>query len=194
MRTLGGPKMIRKTLVLLALLIVSACTSYDLSQPVSQNEIADLTRAIENLGPAVDPQEAARAARIALTYPRQLAVQYGITDPPLIHNTKVNAGKRPRGLCYQWADDMEARLRQENFKTLQLHRAIANATNILIEHSTVIISAKGDDMFKGIILDPWRHGGLLYWGPTLQDERYTWVPRQKVFEYKARRAKRQQDL
>jgi hypothetical protein len=184
--------MIRKTLVLLALLIVSACASYDLSQPVSQSEIADLTRAIRNLGPDVDPREAARAARIALTYPRQLAVQYGITDPPLIHNTKVNAGRRPRGLCYQWADDMEARLRQENFQTLQLHRAIANATNILIEHSTVIISARGDDMFKGIVLDPWRHGGLLFWSPTLQDERYKWVPRQEVFEYKARRAKRQQ--
>ncbi len=193
MRSLGGPKMIRKTLALLALLIVSACTSYDLSQPVSQSEIADLTRAIQNLGPAVDPDEAARAARIALTYPRQLAVQYGITDPPLIHNTKVNAGRRPRGLCYQWADDMEARLRQENFQTLELHRAIANATNILIEHSTVIISARGDDMFKGIILDPWRYGGLLFWSPTLQDERYKWVPRQEVFDYKARRAKRQQN-
>jgi len=83
-------------------------------------------------------------------------------------------------------------LRQEDFKTLQLHRAIANATNILIEHSTVIISAKGDDMFKGIILDPWRHGGLLFWAPTLKDDRYNWVPRQKVFEYKARRAQRQQ--
>jgi len=184
--------MIRKTLALLALLIVSACTSYDLSQPVSQNEIAALTQEIRSLGPDVDPEEAARAARIALTYPRQLAVQYGITDPPLVHNTKVNAGRRPRGLCYHWADDMEARLKLEQFKTLQLHRAIANATNILIEHSTVIISAKGDTMFQGVILDPWRHGGLLYWGPTLKDERYKWVDRQEVFEYKAQRAKRKQ--
>lgn len=184
--------MIRKTLVLLALLVVSACTRYDLSEPVSQTEIADLTRAIQTLGPGVDPEEAARAARIALTYPRQLAVQYGITDPPLVHNTKVNAGLRPRGLCYDWADDLQARLRQEQFKTLQLHRAIANATNILIEHSTVIISAGGDTMFQGIILDPWRYGGILYWGPTLKDARYKWVDRQDVFEYKLRRAKRSQ--
>ena len=189
MRTLGKP-VIRKMLSLLAVLVLCACASIPVPQSISKTEINDLTQEIIAMGQGVDVGEAARAAQIALEYPLQLAKQYGITDAPLIHNTKVNTGRRPRGLCYHWADDMQARLEQEGFKTLQLHRGIANATNILIEHSTVIVSQRGDTMFEGVILDPWRFGGTLYWGPTLKDARYTWVERQEVFKYKRRRAKR----
>jgi len=177
-------------LSLLAVLVLCACASTPVPQSISKTEINDLTQEIIAMGQGVDVGEAARAAQIALEYPLQLAKQYGITDAPLIHNTKVNTGRRPRGLCYHWADDMQARLEQEGFKTLQLHRGIANATNILIEHSTVIVSQRGDTMFEGVILDPWRFGGTLYWGPTLKDARYTWVERQEVFKYKRRRAKR----
>ena len=71
------------------------------------------------LGPEVDPDEAARAAEIAFSYTRELAIQYQITDPPLIHNTKVNMGLKPRGLCWHWAEDMERRLKAEGFQTLR---------------------------------------------------------------------------
>ena len=125
-------------------------------------------------------------ARISFEYARQLRQDYGVTDSPLVHNTKVNMGLRQRGLCYQWADDIEARLRQENLQTLDLHRAIANSTNIRIEHSTPIISARGDGMYQGIVLDGWRNGGFLFWSPTLEDTKYKWVARQKVFEQKLR--------
>ena len=77
----------------------------------------------------IDPDEADRAARIAYSHTAQLAQEYQITDPPLIHNAKVNKGLRPRGLCWHWAEDIERRLLQENFQTLTLHRAIANADN-----------------------------------------------------------------
>lgn len=156
--------------------------------PAEPSEVAELAALIRSLGPGVDPEEAARVARISLDYPLRLRREYGVTDPPLIHNTKVNLGLRPRGLCYQWADDMEARLRQENLQTLVLHRAIANADNIRIEHSTVIASAPGDDMFAGVVLDPWRFGGDLYWSKTLDDPKYRWVPRAEVFEMKRRQA------
>lgn len=187
-----GKQLIKKFLGLLAFVVLGACASTPVPEFISKTEINDLTQEIIALGQGVDPAEAARAAKIALEYPLVLAAQYGITDAPLIHNTKVNAGRRPRGLCYHWADDMQARLKQEDFQTLQLHRAIANATNVLIEHSTVIVSQRGDTMFEGVILDPWRFGGTLYWGPTLKDERYKWVDRQEVFEYKAKRDKRRQ--
>ncbi|WP_417719333.1 hypothetical protein [Salipiger sp.] len=180
-----------RLVVLFGALWLSACgmppPPPDQLPPVRASEVAALTRTILALGPHVDPEEAARAAEVALTYPRKLAVAYEITDPPYLHNIKVNQGKRPRGLCYQWADDMEARLRQEQFRTLTLHRAIANSDNPLrIEHSTVIVSAAGDTMWEGIVLDPWRNGGILYWGPVLDDHKYPWKPRQQVFDEKRR--------
>ena len=174
-----------RALSIVALFGLVACTSvsYEEMTPASRSDVADLASAIEALAGEVDREEATRAAQIAYDYPLQLAREYQLTDPPLIHNIKVNNGTRPRGLCYHWADDLQARLAQEGFETLTLHRAIANADNpILIDYSTVIISGKDDGLFEGIVLDPWRNSSALFWSPVLGDERYTWVPRQVVLE------------
>ncbi len=157
--------------------------------PAGEAEIAALTRAIGTLGPGVDPAEAARAARVALTETHRLARAYRITDPPLIHNTKVNLGLKPRGLCWHWAEDLQARLAREDFASLTLHRAIANADNPLrIDHSTVIVAARGDGWREGLVLDPWRQGGVLFWTPVPADPDYDWQAQERVLA--ARRAQR----
>lgn len=172
--------------VLTLLALLGACSA-QVPDP-APDEVSRLAAGIMALDASIDPEEARRAADIAITYPIQLREQYGVTDPPLIHNMKVNSGLRPRGLCWHWAEDMQRRIDAENFRTLVTHRAIANAhTRILIDHSTVIVSAVGDDMFSGMVLDPWRYGGTLYAAPTLQDNKYTWVSREVVFD--RRRAK-----
>ncbi|MEM1387360.1 MAG: hypothetical protein AAF748_09180 [Pseudomonadota bacterium] len=154
-------------------------------------KIAALETAILGLGAGIDPGEAARVARLAVEYPLYtLAPRYQVEDPPLIHNMKVNMGTKPRGLCYDWADDLEARLRQEGLQTVTLHRAIANHNNIRIEHSTVVVSAVGDTMAEGIVLDPWRLGmGVLFWAPVAEDSKYDWWERQDVFAYKRARGR-----
>lgn len=202
--------MIRKSLAVLPLLVALAACGGGTTPPYengvtssSQREvvatsgvaekakIANLTRAIQALGPEVDPEEAAAVARISVEYPLfTLAPRYQITGGPLFHNMQVNMGIKPRGLCKDWADDLEARLKQLGLQTLSLHRAIANHDNARIEHSTVIVSARGDVMENGIVLDPWREGGgVLYWMPVKQDKKYDWWPRQKVFEYKRQRGR-----
>lgn len=160
-------------------------TSGQVAQTVAQDEVTKLANAIMAMGPGIDPEEARRAASISYSYTAQLVKEYEITDPPLIHNTKVNMGSKPRGLCWHWAEDMEKRLKQERFKTLQLHRAIANHDKAFrIEHSTAIISRRGDTMEQGIVLDPWRYGGVLFWSPLPEDTRYEWHPRAEVLAYK----------
>ncbi|WP_244952321.1 hypothetical protein [Ruegeria arenilitoris] len=167
-------------LTTLAILGLGACSS---APPARSDDVARLAAQIQALGPEVDPEEAQRAARVTYAYTAQLAQEYQITDPPLIHNAKVNKGLRPRGLCWHWAEDIERRLKQENFRTLTLHRAIANADNpFRIDHSTAIISRRGDSMYDGVVLDPWRYGGVLFWSPLREDTRYDWVPRDIVLE------------
>lgn len=149
--------------------------------PPETEDVTRLAAAILDLGPQVDPEEAARAARISYEHSHRLALEYEITDPPIVHNTKVNMGLKPRGLCWHWARDMEDRLKLENFQTLDLHRAVANADNAFrLEHSTAVISAKGDSFREGIVLDPWRKGGRLTWAPVAWDKDYTWEPRNEV--------------
>ena len=175
--------MTRTLAVILALLSLATLAACSVPPPQTGDEVQQLATQIRSLGPDIDPEEADRAARIAYSYTAQLVQEYEITDPPLIHNAKVNKGLRPRGLCWHWAEDIERRLKQENFQTLELHRAIANADNSFrIDHSTAIVSRKGDTMYEGVILDPWRYGGVLYWSPLVDDTRYEWVPRDVVLE------------
>lgn len=141
--------------------------------------LAEVTAALRALGPGVDPAEAARAAEIALRKPLDWAVEWRVTDPPLIHNFKVVNGYRDKGVCQDWADSLEIALHAERFRTLDLHRAIANGRNLLLEHATVIVTAKGQDWSQGLILDPWRLGqGRLWWGRVDDDPRYDWESRE----------------
>ena len=152
---------------------------------VANQRIRELNLAILALGDDVDAGEAQRAARIAIDYSRQLAREYEITDSAIVHNLKVNLGIKPRGLCVHWTSDLMARMKQEGFYSLDLHWAIANYENALrLEHSTVVISARGDSLQQGVILDPWRNSGDLYWAPTLQDPGYLWKPQAQIHALK----------
>ena len=154
---------------------------------VQAPEVAALAAGILAMSDLIDPAEAQRAAQIAYEHTATLKAQYRITDGPLIHNIKVNRGDKPRGLCWHWAEDMQTRLNAENFKTLELHRAIANYDNWRLEHSTAIISVRGASMYDGMVLDPWRKGGTLFWERVREDTRYNWTPRLEVFDWKRER-------
>ncbi len=175
---------------LMAMVVVTGCATTPPGGPTApeKHQIEELERGILALGAEVDPAEAVRAARISFEYSHQLAIEYEITDPPLVHNYKVNQGLRPRGLCYHWAEDMEARLLRENFRTLDIHRAIGNPDKVFrIDHSTAIVSRRGDSMYQGIVVDPWRNGGALHWAPVRADTHYDWQPRLKVLEKRRRK-------
>ena len=149
------------------------------------DDIAALTEALIGLGPDVDPAEAADAARAVYTYVDQLVIEYDMGDDgPLAHNTKVNMGLKPRGLCWHWAQDLEVRLKMERYKTLKVFSAIANYNNILLEHSTTLLGVPGGKMADAIVVDPWRHAGKLFWKVARKDTRYNWTPRSEVFAYK----------
>lgn len=179
----------RTLTVILSLAVLAGCGSMqpeDRPMP-TELEISKLAEGILALGPNVDPEEALRAARVSFYHTRELAIAYEIVDGPMIHNTKVNMGIKPRGLCWHWAEDMEIRLKAEQFKTLTIHRAIANANNIRIEHSTSIISQRGDDMYKGMVVDPWRLGGTLTFNRTSADPDYDWLPQDVVHAQKRKK-------
>lgn len=169
-------------LATLVAFVLAGCGATSSPPPPAQpGEVSRLAAAIRALGPNVDPAEADRAARVAYAHTETLARQYQITDPPLAHNTKVNMGIKPRGLCWHWAEDIEKRLNAEGFETLEMHRAIAEpATMFRLEHSTAIISARGDSFDEGLVLDPWRKGGEMTWVPVKEDAMYDWEARTEV--------------
>jgi hypothetical protein len=61
-----------------------------------------------------------------------------------------------------------------------MKRAIAEGRGVRIDHSTAVITAKGDPFTKGVVLDPWRTGGVLYFATVAEDTRYAWESREAV--------------
>ena len=161
---------------------VSALASCAVEPTFTQSDVNELAAEIRGLGPSIDPREAERAASIAYSYSLQLAQEYKITDSPIVHNAKIYQGYRERGLCNHWTEDLSKRLKQEGFQTLTVHWATSPPTEFRIIHHTVIISARGDSIYEGVILDPWRNGGTIFWSKTQQDDRYDWRPRMEVRE------------
>ncbi|MFZ5963788.1 lipoprotein [Thalassococcus sp. BH17M4-6] len=167
--------------VILATLFLAACGGpapdpAAASDPDAREaQIAEVTKALMALGPGVNPKEASRAARIAVEMPLQWAKDWNVVDAPLVHNFKVIHGLREKGLCRHWADALQRAMAAEGFRTLALHRAIANAHTVSLEHATLILSARGQGWEDGLILDPWRIGqGRLWFGRLADDTRYTW--------------------
>ncbi len=160
----------------------------ELTSDARQQRVDELRLALIALGDDIDDAEARRVATVAIEYPLQLAQEYQVTDPPLVHNVLVNLGVKPRGLCVDWTTDLMTRLYEERLHSLELHWGIANYDSTFsIEHSTVIVSARGDSMQQGIVLDPWRNSGQLFWAKTGDDAEYQWEPHADVHARKRQR-------
>ena len=147
--------------------------------PKMKQRIDELAQALIALDPAIiDPREAKSVAHDAFVYPMYLANDWGLTWPPVFHNTLRNSKQRKAGLCVDWARAMRARMRTKDLKTFDLYWGVAYKGNPWREHSTLIVTAKGKPFATGILLDPWRNSGDLYWSTIKDDLQYPW----KYFE------------
>ncbi len=141
---------------------------------IEPTKLTQLTTDLAALSPSVDYQEARLFAYEALWYPHVLAKRYGLVYPPTFHNLLINTGLRDRGLCYQWSEDMIIHLKALHYQSFDLRWGVANKGEF-DEHNTVVVVAKGAPFSTGILIDPWRHSGELYWTKLNDDPEYHWV-------------------
>jgi hypothetical protein len=161
----------------LCLLLLAGCATPPTKPDASPDELAARLR---GLGPSVDPQEAAFAAETACAYSLELAREYRVVRPAIWHNVLVNWGVRRRGLCFQWADDLSAKLESLHLRTLTVRRGAARLETRR-EHSSVVLTAPGQAFDQGIVLDAWRHSGRLYWC-SVKEDRYPWIEVEVITE------------
>ncbi len=173
-------------LVLLSMLVSACSVQYKNvgltqdGQPVTtmtprlEKNIRELAGALMALGPNISQDEALKVAHDAYVYPLHLANEWGLTWPPMYHNTLRNANMRPKGLCTDWADAMVTHMRSKNLKTFDIYWGVSYRGDPWREHSTLLVTAKGQPFDTGIILDPWRNSGKLYWLRHVEDPAYKW--------------------
>lgn len=154
------------------LAVLCLCLSL-LSGCASSGTPKDLANRLSSLSPAVDQVEANTAAETACSYSLQLAKEYRVVRPAIFHNVLVNLGIRQRGLCFQWAEDLSAKLETLHLRSLSLHRGAARL-DTRREHSSVVLTAPGQSFDQGIVLDAWRHSGHLVWAGVKEDK-YPWI-------------------
>ncbi len=141
-----------------------------------RQKIVQLESMLLGLGEKVDAEEARQLADESIAYAYRLAERYDLVWPPLWHNTLVNLGMKERGLCHQWADDMLAYMSRRSFDSFDFYLGVARQ-GTLWEHNTVVVSAKGMPFEQGVVLDPWRDSGELYFARVSEDEKYRWQQR-----------------
>ena len=143
-------------------------------KPEVEKNIRELAGSILALSPQISREEAVEVAHDAYVYPMYLAEKWDITWPPMYHNTLRNAGVRKWGLCTDWASAMIDHMRKKHLKSMDIYWAVAYRGDPWREHSTLLITAKGQPFDTGIILDPWRDSGKLYWNHHRNDPTYIW--------------------
>ena len=140
----------------------------------SQPYVDELRSELMALGPDVNEDEATLLAEVSVRHADYIRRKWRIVRPIEIHNLMVNVGLRQRGLCYQCAEAMYERLRDLKLKTFDLHWGVAHKDDLWLEHSGVIVTAKGRPFSEGLVVDAWRHSGRLRWA-LVSGDRYPWV-------------------
>ncbi len=163
--------------LLMAAVIASGCAGPHARLSPSESEaasrIASLQQELAALGPATSGEEARLVAQTAITYSRTLAENYRVVPPAVFHNLLIQIGVRERGLCYQWTEDLMQHLQSLHLQSYRLLWGVAYRGSDLREHNSVVITALGQRFEDGLILDPWRDSGNLYW-VTVHKDSYPW--------------------
>ena len=132
-----------------------------------------LRKRLVALSPTIRPEEAQLVARCAYNTGRELKREWRVAWPPGFHNFLVNTGARKGGLCFQWATELLLRLDALKLETVELHWA-ESFERTASEHNVIVVTARGQPFHRGILLDNWRYGGRLIWGPVTGDREYQW--------------------
>jgi hypothetical protein len=154
---------------------VASASARGLEEPAFATSADDpaLQSRIVALSPSVRPEEARLVARCAYTTGRELKREWRVVWPPGVQNFLVNIGARKGGLCFQWATELLLRLDALKLETLELHWA-ESFERTASEHNVIVVTAVGQPFQRGILLDNWRYGGRLIWGPVIGDPHYQW--------------------
>ncbi len=140
---------------------------------IYRENIGRLKQQLLSLKNDVNDAEADLLAETAIRESAMLAERYRLIRPARLHNLLVQVGLRDRGLCYHWTEDLMKPLAALHLKTLELHWGVAHRGSDLFEHNSVVVTARGANFVQGMILDPWRNSGNLFWELVAKDP-YPW--------------------
>jgi hypothetical protein len=109
----------------------------------------------------------------------KLRKKFNPISQPLFNNFLINAGVKEKGLCYQWSDALYLHFSKKQYQNFEFHLLVANKGEYFYEHNTLVVIVKGGKVLEGIVIDPWRNSGKLYFSKVSEDKKYEWEHREK---------------
>lgn len=143
----------------------------------SQTKRMQLSILLGSLDGHISKTEAMQLSEDIFKHVEKLSKEFNMTSPPQWHNFLVNAGIRDKGLCYHWSDALYVYLSQKNYPSFEFHLMGANIGKYWTEHNVLVVSKKGGKAEEGIIIDPWRDSGNIYFSKVNEDTQYHWEHR-----------------
>lgn len=97
---------------------------------------------------------------------------------PVLHNMMISVSLKPRGACKHWAEDLLQYLSRQPRRFFDVTWGQAHGGKYT-EHNTAVMLPRGGKFENGLVVDPWRTSGKIYWTWTTKDAHFPW----KWWEY-----------
>ena len=161
--------------LLLLLFVVTGCSVKPVKVPESQ--VKALAFMLQGLDGNIKQEDALLLSRDLFRETAHLVKAFNLTSPPWFHNTLVNTGFRKKGLCYDWSDALYVHVVKQGYSEFDFHLGGANIGEYWREHNVLVVTAKGKPFDSGVVIDPWRDSGKLYFEKVKKDRQYSWKER-----------------
>lgn len=146
--------------------------------PMKKNQSIELVKLLQVTSPYANSHEVKQLTYDIFDTTEELSKAFEMTSPPQYHNFLVNIGLREKGLCYHWSDALYLHFMQsKNYPSFEFHLVGANIGEYWTEHNSLVIVGKGRSIESGVIIDPWRNAGALYFSQVKDDSTYEWIHR-----------------
>lgn len=143
----------------------------------SHTRIDDLSHLLYTLDTSIPKEEALQLSKDIFQETKALTKEFEMTSPPQYHNFLVNIGVKEKGLCYHWSDAFYTYFAHKTYPSFEFHLMGANIGKYWTEHNVMVVVAKGMPAEEGIVIDPWRESGRLYFSKVKEDTKYVWEHR-----------------
>jgi len=106
--------------------------------------------------------------------------EWNMHSSALMHNWLINLGIQKKGFCWHWVEAFVTVLQPMQLRHFKLNWGVAYEGG-LRENNALVITAKGQDFSKGLMIDAWRSSGRPFWR-IVKDDRFPWKQRLDVWE------------
>mgnify|MGYP001813729074 CR=1 FL=1 len=164
-------------IIILVSIFLVGCTFN--APSISQSKREALSHLLASLDSDIPQSEAEQLSKDIFYKTEQLTEEFKMASPPQFHNFLVTVGIREKGLCYHWSDALYLYLLAKKYDAFEFHLMGANVGEYFYEHNALVVVAKGGMIEEGVIIDPWRASGELYFSKLKDDSAYLWQHRPK---------------